>query len=44
MPRSADTNSRLFPDKESRYRCWESRDAYWACLDKKGLFIINSLY
>ncbi|KAF4526205.1 hypothetical protein B566_EDAN001889 [Ephemera danica] len=23
-----------FPDKETRAKCWEARDKYWACLNE----------
>lgn len=36
MPRSTGENHKLFPDKEARYACWNSRDSFWACVDKKG--------
>ncbi|KAJ3502855.1 hypothetical protein NLJ89_g8698 [Agrocybe chaxingu] len=25
------------PNRENRQRCWESRDAYFACLDRAGV-------
>ncbi|XP_055387976.1 cytochrome c oxidase assembly factor 6 homolog [Condylostylus longicornis] len=25
-----------FPGKEERQKCWDNRDAYWACLDKNA--------
>ena len=34
MTRSAEPNRKSFPDKEARQKCWDSRDEYWACLDK----------
>ncbi|KAI9006330.1 hypothetical protein DFJ74DRAFT_690304 [Hyaloraphidium curvatum] len=27
------------PSREERQRCWDSRDAYWTCLDKHGLWL-----
>lgn len=26
-----------FPDRTERRRCWEARDAYFACLDKNNI-------
>lgn len=31
------TNSGSAPDRSQRSQCWESRDAYFACLDKNGV-------
>ncbi|GFT00201.1 cytochrome c oxidase assembly factor 6 homolog [Nephila pilipes] len=25
-----------FPDKDTRKKCWASRDAYWECLDQNN--------
>lgn len=31
------SNSGAAPDRSQRSQCWESRDAYFACLDKNGV-------
>merc|ERR1712212_445048 len=36
MPREEGEKSTAFPDKESRYQCWDARDKFWACLDAGG--------
>nr|XP_053628193.1 cytochrome c oxidase assembly factor 6 homolog isoform X2 [Cherax quadricarinatus]XP_053628194.1 cytochrome c oxidase assembly factor 6 homolog isoform X2 [Cherax quadricarinatus] len=36
MPRETGEHSTQFPNKESRYQCWESRDKLWECLDLGG--------
>ncbi|GEM07585.1 cytochromec oxidase, subunit VIb [Rhodotorula toruloides] len=35
-PDSASTSGSA-PDRSQRSQCWESRDAYFACLDKNGV-------
>ncbi|XP_042216154.1 cytochrome c oxidase assembly factor 6 homolog isoform X2 [Homarus americanus] len=36
MPRETSEKSSHFPNKESRYQCWDSRDKFWECLDAGG--------
>jgi len=40
-PKIGPDGSPIAPDRSQRSRCWEARDAYFACLDKEG--IIDSL-